>query len=334
MTEKLWYHKQGEDIIVSSRVRLARNYRELPFEDRMTPEQKKAVWEKVKNALSGNVMEFRADKISELSDIDRRVLVEAHLMSPAMLREHSDGGIILSKDKSISVLVNEEDHLRMQCICGGNHLREAWELLDKLDDLLENEKPFAFDEKFGYLTACPTNVGTGMRASVMLHLPALQMTGYLNRVLKEAGKLGIDIRGIFGEGSEMQGSLVQLSNQATLGVTEAETIERVEKVIDYVVKQERAARERLQKEIPIDLEDRIMRSYGLLKFAKKMTSKELLERWSDVRLGILLGYVRDMSLSDMGRLLVESGAAHIEKQAGKALSPDERDVLRCRNLTA
>lgn len=329
---EIWYHEQKDDIIVSSRVRLARNYRELPFEDKMTAEQKNTVWENVKTALEGNVMGFEANRISELSDTDRRVLVEAHLMSPAMLREHADGGVILSKDKSISVLVNEEDHLRMQCIRGGNHLREAWELLDKLDDLLENEKPFAFDEKFGYLTACPTNVGTGMRASVMLHLPALEMTGYLNRVLKEAGKLGIDIRGIYGEGSEMKGSLVQLSNQTTLGVTEAETIERVEKVIDYVVKQERAARERLKKELPIDLEDRIMRSYGQLKFARKMSSKELLERWSDVRFGIVLGFVKDMSLSDMGRLLVESGAAHIEKQAGKELSPDERDVLRCQYL--
>ena len=320
------------DIAISSRVRLARNIDCIPFPTRMNPGQGetiiKKVWESIFQSSEAMANNLVLMKIGKLDPIDRQILVEKHLISPELGESKRESAVIISRDEIISIMINEEDHLRIQCIFPGMLLDDAWKLCSKLDVLFEEKIDFAFDKKLGYLTCCPTNVGTGIRASVMLHLPALGMTGYIKGILEACGKIGIAVRGIYGENSEASGNMFQISNQVTLGQTEEEIIYSVKNVATQIIEQEKMLRKELYNQNPYRFEDRIYRSLGLLSNARIMTAEESLKLLSDVRLGVDMGTIEGISMEILNEIMLVTQPAYIQRLAGRTLSPDERDIRR------
>lgn len=329
-----WYIDQGpeRDVIISSRIRLARNFKDFPFPTRMNREQGVQVIKKSKEAILENItltsQSFEFIPMNSLSVIDRQVMVEKHLVSPEMLQNVHSRGVFLNKAENISIMVNEEDHLRIQCLFTGMQLDEAWDSANKLDNVLEEKIAYAYSEDYGYLTSCPTNVGTGMRASVMIHLPALAITGYLNSLLSAVSKLGIAVRGLYGEGTEARGNVFQISNQITMGISEEETLENLKGIVKQIIDQERMARNKLLQESRLRLEDKLYRSYGIFKNARVMSSEEFMKLFSDVRLGINMGIIKDVSLETLNTLMIATQPANIMQRFGSNLSPEERDVKR------
>ena len=320
------------DIAISSRVRLARNIDCIPFPTRMNPGQGETiinkVWESISQSSEAMANNLVLMKIGKLDPIDRQILVEKHLISPELGESKRESAVIISRDEIISIMINEEDHLRIQCIFPGMLLDDAWKLCSKLDVLFEEKIDFAFDKKLGYLTCCPTNVGTGIRASVMLHLPALGMTGYIKGILEACGKIGIAVRGIYGENSEASGNMFQISNQVTLGQTEEEIISSVKNVATQIIEQEKMLRKELYNQNPYRFEDRIYRSLGLLSNARIMTAEESLKLLSDVRLGVDMGTIEGISMEILNEIMLVTQPAYIQRLAGRTLSPDERDIRR------
>jgi protein arginine kinase len=249
------------------------------------------------------------------------------LISPN-LTESKKGAVILSENEDISIMVNEEDHLRIQCLFPGLQLIEALHVANTLDDWIEKKVDYAFDEKYGYLTSCPTNVGTGLRASVMMHLPALVITQQISRIVPAINQLGLVVRGIYGEGSEAQGNILQISNQITLGKTEQDIVEDLISVVSQVIERERAAREILIQQSKIRLEDRVFRSYGILANSRIIQSKEASQCLSDLRLGIDMGIIENVSRSILNELMILTQPNFLQQYAGKELGPDERDSRR------
>ncbi len=331
-----WMKGNGpqSEIVISSRVRIARNLDGFPFPMLSTSSQAKQVVQRVYEVLQEdlqNLPEFknaRLIQMDDLQDLDKRVLMEKHLISPHLADESRHGAVILSQDESISIMINEEDHLRVQCLFSGFQLEEAWELANRLDDAFEQKLNYAFDETHGYLTSCPTNVGTGIRASVMVHLPALAMTGHINQLLPAIAQVGLAVRGIYGEGSETLGNLYQISNQVTLGQTEMEIIDKLKGVVRQVIEHEQRARRQVMERSPIQLEDRVLRSLGILKYSRMIDSKEAMSRLSDVRLGIDLGFIQGIQASVMNELMVMTRPGFLQKYAQQRLEPGERDVRR------
>ncbi|QOS98600.1 protein arginine kinase [Brevibacterium sp. JNUCC-42] len=329
-----WMKGEGpdSDIVISTRLRIARNLRQHPFPLLATDSQAEEVVQKVMEVIDSPSMKkkgtFELLCMEEMKPLEKRVLVEKHLISPNLAEESRKGAVILSEDESISVLVNEEDHLRIQVFLPGFQLREAWEKGSKMDDIFEKQVNYAFDEKRGYLTSCPTNVGTGIRASVMLHLPALVMTQQINRILQAITQVGLVVRGLYGEGSEAVGNLFQLSNQVTLGMSEADIISNLYSVASQIIEQEREARQYLQEHSRISIEDRIFRSYGILTHARTVESKEAAQRLSDVRLGIDLGYLQACSPFVVNELLVSTQPGFLQYDAGQKLTAEQRDERR------
>jgi Arginine kinase len=325
-------NSQKADIAISSRVRLARNINNLPFPNRMTPDQGRNVIKIVSEAISGSSEAFASNMvmygIKDMNAIERQVLVEKHLISPDLGESKKDSAVIISKDEKISIMINEEDHLRIQCIFPGMRLDEAWKLCNKLDLLLEEKMDFAFDKNLGYLTCCPTNVGTGIRASVMLHLPALAMTGYMKNILEACSKFGITVRGIYGENTEASGNMYQISNQVSIGQTEEEIIASVNNVADQIIEQEKLVRNELYNQNPFRFEDRVFRSLGVLSNARIMTSEESLKLLSDVRLGVDMNTIVGINIKTLNDIILMIQPAYLQKTAGKLLTPEERDVRR------
>lgn len=329
-----WYEAVGNhsDIVLSSRVRLARNVIDYPFHLKMSDVQRRELNEKVKTALQninlGN-NQLRFLEMKELSEIQRYAMVERHCVSPAFIRETENRLLVLSDDESISIMVNEEDHLRIQVLGSGLQLPEAYALCSQIDQVLDETLRYAFDEKLGYLTSCPTNLGTGLRASVMMHLPALEKSGLISSLTGTIGKLGLTIRGTYGEGSSVLGSIYQISNQITLGITEQDSIQNLESVVMQIMESEKQAREsRIQNQT--QLEDVVYRSLGALRYARLLSGKEFYELYSNVRLGVSSGIIQDVSIQTLNELLQVTGTASICEQAGKELPPEERDALRSR----
>ncbi|MED4600392.1 protein arginine kinase [Paenibacillus validus] len=329
-----WMKGDGpdSDIVISSRIRIARNVRAYPFPMLATNQQSKEVLDKVSEVLGNEELDtisrFTLLPLSELDELKRRVLVEKHLISPALANESRNGAVILSDNESISIMVNEEDHLRIQCLCPGFQIKEAWDLANQIDDLFESHLEYAFDEKRGYMTSCPTNVGTGIRASVMIHLPALVLTQQINRILSAITQVGLAVRGLYGEGSEALGNLFQISNQITLGQSEEEIIDNLHSVVRQIIEHERAARQKLAQESRAKLLDRVSRSFGILSYAAIMDSKEAAQRLSDVRLGIDMGFIKKVSPQALNELLVMTQPGFLQQTAGEKLSPEERDIRR------
>lgn len=328
----IWYKEERDNIVISTRIRLARNIKKYPFPGSMTEAQTEAAVKEIEDALVGGnsilAKKFKTMKISGLNELKRGELVEKHLISPNL---KSRASVMISDDENMSIMLMEEDHIRLQIIKGGFCLKEAWDLASKVDDVLEERLEYAFHKEFGYLTACPTNVGTGLRASVMMHLPALTMTNNMERIISSASNLGVAVRGLYGEGSKAYGSLYQISNQITMGMSEEELILKLEKIVEQIKTHEENMREKLMKQNNNELEDRLWRSYGTLKFARKMTSTEAKSLISDVILGSCLGIIKKDN-KNLVELMIKTEPANLNEGEEKLLSPEERDVRRAEIL--
>ena len=318
--------------VISTRVRLARNLKDYPFPLKLSEQGREKVIELVKKAISESnsaiANDFSFIKISDLDSRQSVSLVEKRLVSPEFISETKGRALLLSKDESVSIMLNEEDHIRLQVIKQGLSLEETYDEADRLDTLLDENLSFAFDEKLGYLTQCPTNLGTGMRASVMLHLPALEKSRAISRIAGNLSKLGLTIRGAHGEGTEPQGALYQLSNQVTLGISEKAAIENLKSITEQLVAQEEQARERLCSSV--EVQDTISRSLGILKYAKVITHEEALKLLSNVRLGIEAGQITELDSALIDKLMLDVEPATLSVTLGKSLSPHDRDIERAK----
>lgn len=330
----VWIGKASEsnDVAISSRIRLARNLKGISFPNYADEKQLATVNEEVLKALrvKTNIGPLHPLQIEELASSDRLVLVEKHLCSPQFIEQPHLRMLVVNEEQTISIMVNEEDHLRIQTITPGFSLEEALSLANQVDDYLEQSLEYCFDESYGYLTTCPTNVGTGIRASVMLHLPALAMVDQLKKVFPALTHIGINIRGFYGEGTESLGDIYQISNQVTLGQSEEDLTNNLKSVCRQVIEQERSVREALLKESKIQLEDRLCRSYGLLANARIISSQEALRLLSDVKLGVELGILPGINGQTVMELMFLTRASLIQKLIGKEVSPAERDVYRAK----
>lgn len=320
------------DIVLSSRIRLARNIDMYKFPTISTNEELQNILTFFETTYSSKEFEHIGQleliKMNEMQPIQKRVLVEKHLISPNLAENSSYGGCLLSENEEVSIMINEEDHIRIQCLFPGFQLTEALEMANKLDDWIEKEVDYAFDEKLGYLTSCPTNVGTGLRASVMMHLPALVLTQKINRIIPAINQLGLVVRGIYGEGSEAIGNLFQISNQITLGKSEKDIVEDLISVVQQLITQERSTREALYNSSQTQLEDRVYRSFGTLAYSRIIESNETAKCLSDVRLGIDLGIIKDVSRNMLNELMILTQPGFLQQYFGGPLRPEERDVRR------
>lgn len=328
-----WYLTDGKesDVVLSTRVRLARNLKEYPFPNRLDEKGKREVDTRVREAMFslGGIRddEYRYIDMETLTPSQAISLAERHAVSPEFASDRTGRALILNQDETVSLMICEEDHLRLQVVHSGLDLEGAYDTADKLDTALDGKLGFAFDEELGYLTACPTNIGTGMRASVMLHLPALTRGGQIGRLSATVSKLGLTIRGAYGEGSSPLGDFYQLSNQVTLGISERAAIENLKSITVQVISQERTAREALRGDL--EFEDRVWRAYGTLKNARLLSGKEFVNQLSAIRLGASMGILpTSMTIAD--DLLFSMQAATINASQGRELSPRERDILRAK----
>ena len=323
-----WYttHAPEDDIAVSTRIRLARNLSGLPFPARMTPEQRKELNLKVKNAvLQSNTPFAKSLKYIDMADVPQTeiaAMVERHIISPEFAEENADRAIIISADESISIMIGEEDHVRIQVILGGLQLEKAYDTAEQLDSLLYNELHFAFDRSLGFLTECPTNLGTGLRASVMLHLPVTESNGEISSIAETVGKIGFTVRGMYGEGSKASASMYQVSNQITLGISEKNAIDNLKIITAQLIDKERKARNSLNK---IKLEDMCFRALGTLQNCRVLSSKEMMDLLSRIKLGISMGIIKKDVLPI--KLVIEGQPNMLMKKYGQ-LEPEERDIYR------
>lgn len=328
MTVK-WYQQSGADgdVVISTRVRLARNLNHLPFPGSMTAEQRECVIRQIFDAFPQDGSgAFRCIRMPELSQWDALSMVERHLISPHFISQPDGEALLLSPDESVSVMINEEDHVRIQAMHAGFALDEAFTAANCWDDFLDTRLHFAFDDRLGYLTQCPTNLGTGMRASVMLHLPALQEKGVIQQLANTVSKLGLTIRGMYGEGSRSEGAIYQLSNQVTLGITEQEALENLKSIVVQIIKEERQYREQL-RQTPA-LEDRVYRSLGVLQNARLLSGKEFMSLISHVRMGAAMTILESVDLNCISSLMIDAQPAALMQEAGRELDPTERDARR------
>jgi len=331
-----WLDASGEqsDVVLSTRVRLARNLQGHAFGPRARINDREAVLRQVRD-LGMRADALRPSRLVELPDLDlrtRAILLERRLISKDLLREDGEvvrgSAVVVSPNGPLGVLVNEEDHLRLQAIVSGLRLHEAWSHVDRLDEELGRELPFAFHPTYGFLTSCPTNVGTGLRASVLVHLPGLVLTKEIAKVLHGLGQVGLTFRGLYGEGSEVVGNFFQISNQTTLGKTEEDLVEHLDRVVRQVVKHEAQARSMLLRDARAVTEDKIWRAYGLLRYARSLSFEELMNLLSGVRLGASLNILPRPRVYTLNKLMIFTQPAHLEQAAGRDLSEAEGDAHR------
>lgn len=329
-----WMSEEGpdSDIVLSSRIRLARNFEDYKFPTIFSHEEAKMIIVNMEEILGRSRFQkfgqMELLKIDELQPLQKRVLVEKHLISPQLAEESPYGAVLLTENEEVSIMINEEDHIRIQCLFPGLQLSEALDAANEIDDWLESNIQYAFDEKHGYLTSCPTNVGTGLRASVMMHLPGLILTQQINRIIPAINQLGLVVRGIYGEGSEALGNIFQISNQITLGKSEEDIGRDLKGVVSQLISQERSAREALRKTSNIQLEDRIFRSLGVLSNSRIIESKEAAKCLSDVRLGIDIGFIENLPKTILNELMILTQPGFLQQYAGGPLRPHERDIRR------
>ncbi len=328
-----WMEGSGpeSDIVISSRVRLARNVGGITFPSLASDEQRKKVYTMMNEVVGSQQDKFSSFELIDmesLSSIERQVYVEKHLISPLLARGGRFSALLLREDEVVSIMINEEDHFRIQCLLPGLNLDKSWQESTKFDDCLEKQVDYAFHEQLGYLAACPTNVGTGLRASVMVHLPALVITRQINRILSAVNQVGLAIRGLYGEGTEAAGNLFQVSNQVTLGQSEDEILQNLYSITGQLVKQEKNARELLLNEGREKVADRAGRAFGILMNARIIASDEAMRLLSDVRLGVDMGLLKNVTARSLNELLVLTRPGCLQYLKGKPLSPYERDLER------
>ncbi|MBU6295870.1 MAG: protein arginine kinase [Planctomycetes bacterium] len=331
-----WLRGTGPDcdIVISTRLRLARNLATFPFTSRATLSQKQEIEnllkERLTNLPGGPELEYLS--LSSLETLDKQLLLERQLISRELASAEGARGVAISKDESVSVMINEEDHLRIQVMRSGLDLDQAWAITNQVDDRIEQRVAYAFHEEFGYLTACPTNVGTGMRASVMLHLPALEFTRQGDQVFRALQKINLEVRGLYGEGSRASGHFYQISNQVTLGKSEETILREIQAVIPAVIRYEKEAREAWKQDQSVGLEGRVKRALETLHGATMMTSEETMELLSLVRLGFALGQLRGLSVPLLNELFIQTQPAHLQKLAGETLDSERRNMSRAEHL--
>lgn len=321
----------NEDIVLSSRIRLARNIKLEPFPNRLDEERGKDIVKKVEEAFySSSYMEekFNTIYLWQNDDISNQSYFEKHLISKKLVANNNQSAFILDKDETISIMINEEDHIRLQSITGGLDLKEALDNATKLDDLLEEKLDYAFDAKLGYLTSCPTNLGTGLRASVMLHLPALTVNREIGGLLNALTQVGMTIRGLYGEGSQGEGNLYQISNQLTLGLVEEEILNNLTGVVNQIINRENLARDRILSKNRLQVEDKTYRSIGILKSALILSKRETLNLLSNVRLGVEMGILKDVDKTILNKLLIEIQPAIIQKSHGGEVTEKQEGLYR------
>jgi protein arginine kinase len=324
------------DIVISSRLRLARNIDKFPFPHWASKKQGKAALDMIQEVVGKNELLKKMTMfiLEDQDAVDKQFLVERHLMSYEHAQKTNSKAVIVDEDEVVSIMINEEDHVRAQVMQSGFNLIEAWNLINKVDDALSKDLPFAFSQEWGYLTACPTNAGTGMRGSVMLHLPALVMTRQINQVLAAISKLSFTTRGLYGEGTQATGNFFQVSNQVSLGQSETDIIQSINNLIRQIIDQEGQCRETLLASNRGMLEDKISRSFGILKSAHIITSQETTELLSLVRLGCDLGIIKDINRRHVNELFLLIQPAHLQKIENKKFTSQERDVKRAELIRA
>ena len=326
-----WYDKtgNGHDVVISSRIRLARNLDEFPFTTKLDNASSKKVADKVVEALKENLNKnLKVTEMNSLSQ-NKNVLVEDHVISPDFTTETSlERVLVTDEEENLSIMINEEDHVRIQAIFSGFELDMAYEEACRADDALSKSLSLAFDDTLGYLTACPTNLGTGLRASVMLHLPAMCAYGYIKSLSALMTKIGLTVRGIYGEGSDAEACMYQLSNQVTLGISETDAIEKLKNAVNQIVAKERELRSQMVKDPSISLQDKLWRSYGTLKYARKLDTTEAARLISNVRLGVVCGIINECRDVNLVKLLFEIMPYHIADKFPDAISPEKRDIYR------
>lgn len=326
----IWYKNNDNDIVISTRIRLARNVEGMPFPNALSDKSEltRKIKEAVINSNSTLSKEFEFINLDDVSIDKKQALAEEHMISFDMLSGNQKS-VLISNDKTMSIMLMEEDHIRLQVIENGLCLDEAYETANKIDDVLEENLKFEFDEEWGYLTACPTNAGTGLRASVMMHLPALSLTNNMQRIISSAQNLGITVRGMYGEGSKADGNIYQISNSITEGFSEKEIIEKVKNVVNQICELEEKARENLMKSSD-DLSDRVYRAFGTLKYARKISSKEAKSLISDVLLGQKTGIISERGKISPVELMVRCEPALLCGE--EKLQPEKRDIKRAEFL--
>src|SRR5437868_3856405 len=319
------------EIVLSSPIRLARNVGGSPFLSRASRHQRQHLETKIRDTILAAQISTQTLYVclDQAPQMDRDLLVERHLISKHHAQAEGARGVAIGENETISIMINEEDHLRIQVLRSGLQLEEAWEQINKVDDALESKLDYSFHPRFGYLTACPTNVGTGIRVSVMLHLPALKLTGEIEKVFRAAKDMRLAVRGLYGEGTEATGDFYQISNQSTLGKSEEDIISDfkhlvIPKIIDY----EQHARRTLLNDRTIALDDKVFRALGTLRSARLMTSEDVLFQLSHLRMGIHLGRVKDVDILTVNELFLLTQPAHLQKLQGKKLEGDARRAVR------
>lgn len=320
----------NSNVVISSRIRLARNINGFSFPQRSNKKQSEELLKNIEAAIVkiGSLKSLTLFKLAEIESLDKQFLVERHLMSHEHAQKADSKAIIIDDEEVVAIMINEEDHIRMQVMQSGLNLFEAWNIIHKIDDELAKELPFAFSPEWGYLTSCPTNTGTAMRASVMLHLPALVMSRQIDRVLAAIAKLSFTTRGLYGEGTQATGNFFQISNQVSLGLSEEEIIGNINGIIRQIIEQEGQVRENMLSKNKSILEDRINRSLGILKSAHIISSQETAELLSMVRLGSDLGILKELDRRRINELFIIIQPAHLQKIENKKLSSQERDIKR------
>ena len=325
-----WYLQNGKnsDVVISTRVRLARNIKEFNFENKCKKEDKKKILEKIESIVPSLGYGLQLLKLKDMDDLTKLSLAEKHIISPEFANSQDENrAILINNEENICIMINEEDHLRMQVFAEGMAIEELMNLAIEIDQKLEKLLDYAYSEKYGYLTACPTNVGTGARISVMVHLPGLAETGNLNKVLHIVNNFGMNVRGVYGEGSQSMGNIYQISNNQTLGISEQEIVKNMKIITEKVIEQERIARKYLGKE-QSRFEDMVYRSFGILENARLLSSNECIDLLSDVKLGTDMGVISELDDTKVKKLFLYTKPANLQKYCGKVMNSNERDIKR------
>ena len=331
-----WLRGAGpeSDIVMSSRIRLARNLADYPFISRAQEQDRVEIERVLRDAVAGldeGQSQWLID-VAGLATVDRQFLVERQLISRELSESRGARSVAIDRREQMSLMINEEDHLRIQVMHSGLDLQSAWEQIDRIDSLIAERVTFAYHPKLGFLTACPTNVGTGVRVSVMLHLPALVLTRQIDKVFRSLQKISLAVRGLYGEGSQAMGDFYQISNQITLGKSENELIKQVGDIVPVLIEYERRAREFLVKESHENLHDKVARAYGILRTAQTISSEETMHLLSSVRMGVNLGLINDLQIPLLNELFIHTQPAHLQKLRGVELDTADRNIERARYL--
>ena len=334
-----WYEQivPDGDVVISSRVRLARNLEGYMFSPLLKEEDAVKLVDEVKGITrtleEQDHRKYYSCNIKSLSDIDKAAMVERHIVSPLLVEKEQTTGLILSEDETVSIMINEEDHVRIQAIVGGLDLEKAYKVANHIDDLANDKLKFAYDEKYGYITSCPTNVGTGMRASCMVFLPALSAARMIQKLIEEVGRYGVTIRGIYGEGTKSLGSIYQISNQKTLGNSEREIIQNLNRIVDQIMKQERKRREYMLSLNIDEIEDQVYRAYGILKHARQITPDDAMTLLSQIKFGADSGLIKFDREFNVHKMMMGVQPGSLQWTLGKNVGSATRDKSRAEYIS-